>query len=217
MKRPVPSIRARSSVQLHFYTSTHRANFSVCHAYLLIRVVETNQKFQSLQRNVNVILSSTSQSKHIFIVGDLNINLLDPPAIEDDFINNCHSNSIIPLINKPTRDANNQSILDHIWSNQLYDTFNDMFLLDINWSLSNIYHCTMVNITHIIIYDNIKLINNLSCTTPDTEQIVILILHFLIIQKLKNVFFLSQVIPIWNSLPSSLKNCTSKFTLKKSN
>ena len=28
-------------------------------------------------------------------------------------------------------------------------------------------------------------------------------------------FYLYQVIPIWNSLPSSLKNCTSKFTLKK--
>ena len=27
--------------------------------------------------------------------------------------------------------------------------------------------------------------------------------------------FLYQVIPIWNNLPSSLKNCTSKFTFKK--
>ena len=36
----------------------------------------------------------------------------------------------------------------------------------------------------------------------------------LIIQKLKNCY-LYQVIPIWNSLPDSLKNCTSKFTLKK--
>ena len=27
--------------------------------------------------------------------------------------------------------------------------------------------------------------------------------------------YLYQVIPIWNSLPSSLKNCTSKFTFKK--
>ena len=33
---------------------------------------------------------------------------------------------------KPTRSANNNpSILDHIWSNQLYDTFNGIFLLDI--------------------------------------------------------------------------------------
>ena len=77
-------------------------------------------------------MSSTSQSDHVFIVGDLNINLFDPTAIENDFINNCHSNSLIPLINKPTRNANNNSsILDHIWSNQLYDTFNGIFLLDI--------------------------------------------------------------------------------------
>ena len=27
--------------------------------------------------------------------------------------------------------------------------------------------------------------------------------------------YLYHVIPIWNSLPSSLKNCTSKFTFKK--
>ena len=74
----------------------------------------------------------TSQSDHEFIVGDLNINLLDPTAIENDFINNCHSNSLIPLINKLTSNANNNpSILDHIWSNQLYDTFNGIFLLDI--------------------------------------------------------------------------------------
>ena len=81
---------------------------------------------------MNEILSSTSQFDHVFIVGDLNINLLDPIAIENDFINNCHRNSLIPLINKPTRNANNNpSILDHIWTNQLYDTSNDIFLLDI--------------------------------------------------------------------------------------
>ena len=38
----------------------------------------------------------------MYFVGDLNINLLDPTAIEHDFINNCHSNSLITLINKPT-------------------------------------------------------------------------------------------------------------------
>ena len=77
-------------------------------------------------------MSSTSQSGHVFIIGDLNINLLDPTAIENDFFNNCHSNSLIPLINKATRNANNNpSILDHIWSNQLYDKFNGIFLLDI--------------------------------------------------------------------------------------
>ena len=72
--------------------------------------------------------------------GDLNINLLDHIAIENDFINNCHSNFLITLINKPTRNANNNpSILDHIWTNQLYDTFN-IFILDILIT-PNIYHC----------------------------------------------------------------------------
>ena len=77
-------------------------------------------------------MSPTSQSDNVFIVGDLNINLLDPTAIENDFLNNCHSNSLIPLINKPTGNANNYpSISDQIRSNQLYDAFNGIFLLDI--------------------------------------------------------------------------------------
>ena len=131
------------------YTSTHVANFSVCHAFYEFSVVRislsnnctviiigdhhTNQKIPEFTIKLNEIFSSTSQSDdHVFIVGDLNINLLDPTAIENDFINNCHSNSLIPLINKPTRNANkNPSILDHIWSNQLYDTFNGIFLLEI--------------------------------------------------------------------------------------
>ena len=74
--------------------------------------------------------------------------------------------------------------------------------------------------TNTLIFINISktnyLINHLICTTPDTEQIVILILHYLIIQKLKK-YHLYQVIPIWNSLPNSLKNCTSKFAFKKTN
>ena len=65
-------------------------------------------------------------------LGLLNINLLDSIAIENDFINNSHSNPLIPLISKPTSNANNNpSILDHIWTNQLYDTFNSILLLDI--------------------------------------------------------------------------------------
>ena len=35
----------------------------------------------------NEILSTTSESDHVFIVGDLNINFLDPTAIKNYFIN----------------------------------------------------------------------------------------------------------------------------------
>ena len=82
------------------------ANFSVCHAYYEISVVHISlsnnctiiiigvyrppgkSKIPELTIKLNEILSSTSQSDHVFIVGDLNINLLDPIAIENDFINN---------------------------------------------------------------------------------------------------------------------------------
>ena len=126
------------------------AKFSVCHAYYEMSVVKVSlsdnciviiigvyrppdkSKIPEFTIKLNEILSATSQSDHVFIVSDLNINLLDPIAIENDFINNCHSNSLIPLINKPTRNAiNNPSILDHIWTNQLYNPFNGIFLLDI--------------------------------------------------------------------------------------
>ena len=85
-------------------------------------------------------------------------------------------------------DYNNRTLIFH----SIYDYFT---LLSTQIPLINI------NISKI----NYLLINHLICKTPDTEQIVILILHLLIIQKLKKCY-LYQVTPKWNSLPNSLKN-----------
>ena len=63
------------------------------------------------------------------------------------------------------------------------------------------------------------LINHLIGTTPDTERIIILILHYLINHKPKNVFFY-QVIPIWTTyqirLQIALSSLYSKTKLKAS-
>ena len=93
------------------YTSTHMAKFSVCHAYYEISVVKVSlsnnctviiigvyrppdkSKIPQFTIKFNEILSSTSQSDHVFIVGALNISPLHPIAIKNDFINNCHSNA----------------------------------------------------------------------------------------------------------------------------
>ena len=83
---------------------------------------------------LNEILSTTSQCDNVLRVRDLNMKLLDHVAIENYFVNNCHSNCLFHLIKKlkTTRNANNNpSILDHKWTNQLCDTFNDIFLLNI--------------------------------------------------------------------------------------
>ena len=89
--------------------STHMANFSVCHGYYEISVVKVSlannctviiigvyrppdkSKIPEFTIKLNEIFSSTSKSDHVFIVGELNINLLDPIAIENDFINYYHS------------------------------------------------------------------------------------------------------------------------------
>ena len=73
------------------YTSTHMAKFSVCHACNEISVVKVllsnnctviiigvyrppdKSKIPEFTIKLNEILSSTSQSDHVFIVGDLNI------------------------------------------------------------------------------------------------------------------------------------------------
>ena len=74
------------------YTSTHMAKFSVCDVYYEISVVKVSlsnnctviiigiyrppdkSKIREFTIKLNEILSSTSQSDHVFIVGGLNIN-----------------------------------------------------------------------------------------------------------------------------------------------
>ena len=87
--------------------------------------------------------------------------------------------------------------------NHMILTFHSIYDYFAFYRLSTQIPLIIINISK----TNYLLINHLICTTPDTEQIVILILHFLIIQKLRNV--------ICTSLPNSLKNYTSKFTFKK--
>ena len=83
------------------YTLTHMVKFSVCHAYYEIGVVKVSlssnciviilgvyrppdkSKIPEFTIKLNEILSSTSQSDHVFKVGDLNINFLDLIAIEN--------------------------------------------------------------------------------------------------------------------------------------
>ena len=95
--RAVKTVGCVSAFIRNCYTSTHIVKFSVCHAYYGIGVVKVSllhncnviiigvyrppdkSKIPEFTIKFNKILSSTSQSDHVFIVGD--INLLDPIAI----------------------------------------------------------------------------------------------------------------------------------------
>ena len=59
---------------------------------------------------------------YLFIIGDLNVNILNDSLASQSFVNNLQSYHFIPLITKPTRfssTAHNPSLLDHIWTNEL--------------------------------------------------------------------------------------------------
>lgn len=66
------------------------------------------------------ILSFFPHSQRVLVCGDLNIDLLQPCALEGELVDIMHSFSYLPLINLPTHvTSNNAKLLDHLWFNQL--------------------------------------------------------------------------------------------------
>ena len=60
-------------------------------------------------------------------MGDFNLNLLnyDSNKVVDDFVNDMFSNSLYPLVNKPTNFFQNSStLIDQAWSNMLHENAN---------------------------------------------------------------------------------------------
>ena len=67
-----------------------------------------------------VLMNNSLQSKHCYIVGDFNINLLNQSShlLTSQFIDTMFSFSFLPLINRPTRIAQTSStLIDNIFTN----------------------------------------------------------------------------------------------------
>jgi len=79
------------------------------------------------------VISSLDPREKVFLVGDLNIDLIDPNLYDREYIDICFSNSFLPLITCPTRISNNSaSCIDHIWFSQLEETVSGVLKLDIS-------------------------------------------------------------------------------------
>jgi hypothetical protein len=80
------------------------------------------------------ILSRFRPSDNVIVVGDLNINLLEPIVPEQQFVDLMHSKMYIPLITKPTHISNNRtSLIDHMWTNFLGPVWSGVF----DWSITD--------------------------------------------------------------------------------
>jgi len=82
---------------------------------------------------LNNILSECNPGDRVFLLGDLNVDLLNPSVCESELIDVCSSNSFLPLITSPTRLSQySVSCIDHIWFNQLEETVAGVLKLDIS-------------------------------------------------------------------------------------
>jgi len=81
---------------------------------------------------LSTLLLNVQRKDHVFVVGDLNIDLVNPDVPESEFIDMCQALSFLPLISVPTHvTPGHSSCLDHIWSNQLYEVQSGVFRVDI--------------------------------------------------------------------------------------
>ena len=77
-----------------------------------------------------------TDNKDIYIMGDININLLQfsDHAKTNDYLDNTFSLGFIPLITKPTRvTPYSATLIDHIYTNkQLIDTTSGIIISDVS-------------------------------------------------------------------------------------
>jgi len=68
---------------------------------------------------IGEIASSLRPADISFLVGDFNVDILDPLSLNIDFINSFYSSSFLPLITIPTHENPiTSTCIDHIWCNQ---------------------------------------------------------------------------------------------------
>ena len=123
--------------------------------------------------HIGQLLASFHRSP-VYVVGDLNIDIMREDVNCKDSFEGMRSQSYVPLITIPTRATENSAaLLDHIWTNQLHDV--NSGVLRINTTdhfpilTSTIYQCNFNNstITKVFRDHSERALNNLisACTS----------------------------------------------------
>ena len=72
---------------------------------------------------LNEILAALHSSMPVYVVGDINIDILQEGGVQSDFVEMMRTQSLVPLVTIPTRvTESSATLLDHIWSNQLHES-----------------------------------------------------------------------------------------------
>ena len=138
--RPIKKGGGISVYAKNNFQSSAIVNMSICHDDYETNVVNVTisksislviigiyrpppkDKIVNFVRMLTELLESCPKNSQLFMIGDLNIDLLEPIEAKEDFIALCYSKKLLPLINCPTRVFGNSStLIDHAWTDQLYD------------------------------------------------------------------------------------------------
>jgi len=91
------------------------------------------RNMQMFCENISDMLALVRPQDYVMLVGDLNIDLVEPTPAAEEFISLCSAASFTPLITAPTHvTGNTASCLDHIWLNQLLDCKSGIFPVDLS-------------------------------------------------------------------------------------
>jgi len=82
--------------------------------------------------DIKGLFVGSGKNNHVFLVGDVNIDIIKPTPSGEEFLTTCYASSFLPLVNVPTHVTGNvSSCLDHIWYNKLCDVRSGAFDIDI--------------------------------------------------------------------------------------
>jgi len=87
-----------------------------------------DKSIQLFNEKMSTLLDEVRQVNHVFLVGDINLDSINPTASTVDFSIMCQSASFMPLITAPTHVTRGvATCLDQIWYNRLADTESGVF------------------------------------------------------------------------------------------
>jgi len=91
-----------------------------------------DKNIQAFNDRLSGLLDSVRQTNHVFLAGDLNLDIINPVPAAVDFSLLCQSYSFVQLISVPTHvSPGSATCLDQIWYNNIAETKSGVFKLDV--------------------------------------------------------------------------------------
>jgi len=128
------SIAGKSGIFIHSEISSVEIEFGETKVRVIGIYRPPDRDCRTFSEDTEMLLADADSSVPTFVIGDLNLDLLDQTTSCSSFVDVMNSSSFSSLIDIPTyfSYANNPACLDHVWYNQPDETVSGAFNVDIS-------------------------------------------------------------------------------------